>query len=131
MPLLDDGVPQDIANFAPSLAHRVGFREWWQRAAQRGASPATATAFNLVTFSADLRWCLPSVTCPTLSWPGPTPFANLAEHGRYLAQHIAGARLVMLPGTDLLPWAGEFDAWSTRWRSSSPAPGARPRRPAC
>ena len=110
VPLLDDGVPQDIANFAPSLAHRVGFREWWQRAAQRGASPATATAFNLVTFSADLRWCLPSVTCPTLSVARTGTVSNLAEHGRYLAQHIAGARLVMVPGTDLLPWAGEFDS---------------------
>jgi class 3 adenylate cyclase/pimeloyl-ACP methyl ester carboxylesterase len=109
VPLLDDGVPQDIANFAPSLAHLVGFREWWQRAAQRGASPATATAFNLVTFSADLRWCLPSVTCPTLSVARTDTVSNLAEHGRYLARHIAGARLVMVPGTDLLPWAGEFD----------------------
>ena len=38
----EDGVPRDIAIFAPSLAHRVGFREWWGRAARRGASPATA-----------------------------------------------------------------------------------------
>jgi class 3 adenylate cyclase len=109
VPLLDDGVPRDIATFAPSLAHRVGFREWWQRAARRGASPATATAFNLVTFSADLRWCLPAVTCPTLSLARTDTVSNLAEHGRYLAQQIAGARLVMLPGIDLLPWAGEFD----------------------
>ena len=110
VPLLDDGVPRDIATYAPSLAHRVGFREWWQRAAQRGASPATAIAFNLVTFSADLRWCLPLVTCPTLSLARTDTVSNLAEHGRYLAQHIVGARLVMVPGTDLLPWAGEFDS---------------------
>ena len=34
-----------------------------------GAGPARPRriAFNVVTFSADLRWCLPSVTCPTLS----------------------------------------------------------------
>ena len=55
VPLTDEGVPRDIAIFAPSLAHRVGFQEWWGRAARRGASPATATAFNLVTFSADVR----------------------------------------------------------------------------
>ncbi len=64
--MTEDDIPQDIAIFAPSLAHRVGFREWWGRAARRGASPATATAFNLVTFTADVRWCLPSITCPTL-----------------------------------------------------------------
>ena len=56
--MTEDGIPRDIAIFAPSLAHRVGFREWWGRAARRGASPATAIAFNLVTFSADVRWCL-------------------------------------------------------------------------
>jgi class 3 adenylate cyclase len=104
-----DGVPRDIATFAPSLAHRVGFREWWERAARRGASPATALAFNMVTFSADLRWCLPSVTCPTLSVARTDTYGNLVEHGRYLAQHIVGARLATVAGTDLLPWAGEFD----------------------
>ena len=33
--IAEDGRPQDIAIFAPSLAHRVGFREWWGRAARR------------------------------------------------------------------------------------------------
>ena len=31
VPLTEGDVPQDIAIFAPSLAHRVGFREWWGR----------------------------------------------------------------------------------------------------
>ena len=93
-----DGVPRDIATFAPSLAHRVGFREWWERAARRGASPSTAIAFNLLTFSADVRWCLPAVTCPTLSVARTDTFGNLVEHGRYLARahrrsaHDHGAR---------------------------------------
>ncbi|HEY5386162.1 MAG TPA: alpha/beta hydrolase, partial [Acidimicrobiales bacterium] len=37
--MTEDGIPRDISIFAPSLAHRVGFREWWGRAARRGASP--------------------------------------------------------------------------------------------
>ena len=110
VPLTEEGVPRDIAVFAPSLAHRVGFQEWWGRAARRGASPATAAAFNLVTFSADVRWCLPDVTCPTLVIARTDTYANLSEHGRYLAEHIAGARYVTFPGTDLVPWAGEFDS---------------------
>jgi len=110
VPLTEGDVPQDIAVFAPSLAHRVGFREWWERAARRGASPATAIAFNLVTFSADVRWCLPDVTCPTLVIARSESYANLSEHGRYLAEHIAGARFVTFPGPDLLPWAGDYDA---------------------
>ena len=106
----EDDVPIDIAIFAPSLAHRVGFREWWGRAARRGASPATALAFNLVTFSADVRWCLPAISCPTLVFARLDSYANLSTHGRYLAEHISGARLVTRTGPDLLPWAGEFDS---------------------
>jgi class 3 adenylate cyclase len=106
----DDDVPTDVAIFAPSLAHRVGFQDWWGRAARRGASPATAVAFNLVTFSTDVRWCLPAITCPTLVFARLDSYANLSEHGRYLVEHIAGARLVTTTGPDLLPWAGEFDS---------------------
>ncbi|MGP0030644.1 MAG: alpha/beta fold hydrolase [Acidimicrobiales bacterium] len=105
----DPAVPQDIAIFAPSLAHRVGFREWWGRAARRGASPATAIAFNVVTFTADLRAELPEIGCPTLVVARTEAYAGLVEHGRYLSRHIAGARLVEFPGADLLLWAGQFD----------------------
>jgi class 3 adenylate cyclase len=108
-PRNDEEVPQDIAIFVPSLAHRVGFREWWGRAARRGASPATAIAFNLVTFSADMRQHLSAITCPTLVISRTGTFANLVDHGRYLSEHIAGARFLTLPGVDMLPWAGEFD----------------------
>jgi class 3 adenylate cyclase len=108
--LTEDDIPIDIAIFAPSLAHRVGFRDWWGRAARRGASPATAVAFNLVTFSTDVRWCLPAITCPTLVFSRLDSYANLNVHGRYLAEHITGARLVTTTGPDLLPWAGEFDS---------------------
>jgi class 3 adenylate cyclase len=110
VPEVEDGVPQDIAVFAPSLAHRVGFREWWGRAARRGASPATAMAFNVVTFSADVRSFLADIRCPTLVVSRAETYAALHEHGRYLAEHIEGARFATVPGPDLLPWAGEFDA---------------------
>ncbi|HEX3795356.1 MAG TPA: adenylate/guanylate cyclase domain-containing protein [Acidimicrobiales bacterium] len=102
-------VPLDITVYVPSLSHRVGFREWWGRAARRGASPATAIAWNLVTFGADMRSVLPSISCPTLVISHTDTFANLVEHGRYLSETITGARFVTFPGTDIVPWAGEFD----------------------
>jgi class 3 adenylate cyclase/pimeloyl-ACP methyl ester carboxylesterase len=106
----EEDVPPDIATFAPSLAHRVGFREWWERASRRGASPTTALAFNEVMFSADVRSLLPAISCPTLVISRTDGFGNLVDHGRYLAEHISGARFVTVPGRDILPWAGEFDA---------------------
>ncbi len=103
-------IPDDVAVFAPSLAPRVGFREWWGRAARRGASPATAIAFNRRTFSADLRSELANIDCPTLVISRTDAYGGLVEHGRYLAEHIDGARFIEVPGADLLLWAGEFDS---------------------
>jgi class 3 adenylate cyclase len=37
-------------------------------------------------------------------------YAQLSEHGRYLSEHITGARLITTTGPDILPWAGEFDS---------------------
>jgi class 3 adenylate cyclase len=109
-PVLIGGVPRDIANFAPSLAHRVGFQEWWGRAARRGASPATATAFNILLFGADVREFLSDIKCPVLVLSRIKGVSNMVEHGRFLAEHIDGARFVKFPGHDLVPWAGEFDS---------------------
>jgi class 3 adenylate cyclase/pimeloyl-ACP methyl ester carboxylesterase len=109
-PGLITGVPRDITTFAPSLAHRVGFQEWWGRAARRGASPATARAFRVVMFGGDVRAHLAAIRCPVLVLSRLDALSNLVEHGRYLAEHIDGARFVTFPGLDLLPWAGEFDS---------------------
>jgi class 3 adenylate cyclase len=102
-------VPTDITVYVPSLAHRVGFQEWWGRAARRGASPATATAWNLMNFSVDMRRYLGDISCPTLVISRTETFADLVEHGRYLSEAIPGARFVTFPGGDMLPWAGDFD----------------------
>ena len=103
-------IPIDIATYVPSLAHRVGFREWWGRAARRGASPATAQAWNAMIFAADMREYLAAVTCPTLVISRTDMAVDLVEHGRYLSESIPGARFVTLPGPDMLPWSGDLDS---------------------
>ena len=103
-------VPQDIVIFAPSLAHRVGFQEWWGRAARRGASPTTAVAWNLAAYLADVRSSLPDVACPALVISRTDMFAGHQHQSEYLVEHIVGARSVSVPGIDILPWAGEFDS---------------------
>jgi class 3 adenylate cyclase len=105
-----DEVPMDIVVYAPSLSHRVGFREWWGRAARRGASPSTAIAWNLTLFSGDVRNALGAVSCPTLVISNEQTFADLIEHGRYVSEAISGSRFVTAPGRDMVPWAGEFDS---------------------
>ncbi len=64
----------------------------------------------MVTFTSDVRDCLPDIVCPTLLMSRTEGFIDLVEHGRYLSERIEGARFVTFAGPDLLPWAGEFDS---------------------
>jgi class 3 adenylate cyclase len=101
--------PIDILTYVPSLAHRVGFREWWGRAARRGASPGTARAWSSMIFAADLRSQLAKISCPTLVISRTDMTPDLVEHGRFLSESIPGAQFMTFPGPDMLPWSGEFD----------------------
>ena len=94
-------------------AWRTGWAssEWWGRAARRGASPATAAAFNLVTFTSDMRGCLPDISCPTLIFARARelrqPESSTAAISRITSRARAWSRS---PGPTSLPWAGEFDS---------------------
>jgi class 3 adenylate cyclase len=93
------------ALLVPSRADDPRFRRWfakWQRAS---VSPRGARAFLRAMAEVDVRPVLPLVQAPTLILHrrdfGLVPIA----HGRYLAEHIAGAKLVELPGSDVdLSW---------------------------
>ena len=118
VPEVEDGVPQDIAVFAPSLAHRVGFREWWERAARRGASPATAVAFNLVTFSADVRSFLPDIRCPTLVVSRAESYAACTDTAGTWPSTSRARASPRSPEPTSCPGRASSTPWSTRWRSS-------------
>ena len=99
----------DLAMSAPSLAGDVEFRSWWKRAGERCASPAVARAMDVLAMGADIRAVLPLINTPTLVLHRVDNAFLPIGHGRYLAENIAGARFVELPGGDHLPFAGETD----------------------
>jgi class 3 adenylate cyclase len=99
----------DVAMSAPSLAGDVEFRSWWKRAGERNASPATARAIDDLTLHADIRSVLPLINTPTLVLHRVDNAFLPIGHGRYLAEHIAGAKLIELPGEDHLPFAGDTE----------------------
>jgi class 3 adenylate cyclase len=105
-----EGSFADLEAFVPSVASDPRFRQWWQRAGNRGASPATARALALTRFRSDLRPVLPAIQAPTLVVHRKDNRASLVGHGRYLAEHIPGARYVELPGDEHLPYVGDSDA---------------------
>jgi class 3 adenylate cyclase len=96
-----------LKSVAPSVADDDAFRTWWDLAGNRAASPSMARAQTKVVTEADVRDTLPRIAVPTLVLHrGASQFIP-AEHGRYLADRIAGSRYVELPGADALYWVGD------------------------
>jgi class 3 adenylate cyclase/esterase/lipase len=99
----------DAVLYAKSLASDTMFREWWSRAAKRGASPTAARAFARMYRHVDVRAILPAISVPTLILHRRDQAMLEMGHARYLADHIDGSTLVELPGVDTLPFAGDID----------------------
>jgi class 3 adenylate cyclase len=99
-----------LAMIAPSVADNRAFRAWWDRAGNRNASPAMAQALMKATQQVDVRDILPRVLVPTLVLHRRDNRFIRVGHGRYLAEHIAGAKYVELAGNDHLYFVGDTDA---------------------
>ncbi len=96
-----------LAMFAPTVASNPGFRHWWDRSGNLGATPAMARWVVNGTLAIDIRDILDRVQVPTLILHRANMGIFNVEHGRYLARHIAGARYVELEGADILYWVGD------------------------
>ncbi len=98
-----------IAMIAPSVASDPAFRAWFDRAGNLGATPAMAHARWAMVFANDVRPLLSQIRVPTLIIQREDVAAIFLEmgHGRYLGEHIPGAKYVELPGVDALYWIGE------------------------
>lgn len=92
---------------APSLARDRAFRAWWDAAGNRAASPSMARRSSQALVEADVRASLPLITAPTLVIHRTDSAFVPIGHGRYLAEHIQGAKFVELPGADTLYWVGD------------------------
>ncbi|MFZ0833060.1 MAG: adenylate/guanylate cyclase domain-containing protein [Mycobacterium sp.] len=92
---------------APTVANDGAFRSWWDRAGNRAMSPSMARAMSDVVTESDVREALPRITVPTLILHRDSSRFVPPEHGRYLAEHIAAARYVELPGADVPYWVGD------------------------
>jgi hypothetical protein len=84
----------------PSRAGDARFRRWWAKLQRASASPRAAQPLLRAAFEVDVRPLLPLVQAPTLVLHRQSDQILPVEHGRYLAQDIAQARLVELPGAD-------------------------------
>jgi class 3 adenylate cyclase len=90
--------------WAPSVADDPAAQEDWNHWMVHGASPASAVAWLDMAAETDVRGVLPAITRPTLVIHREDDVIIPVGHGRYLAEHIPGARYVALPGVDHLWW---------------------------
>jgi pimeloyl-ACP methyl ester carboxylesterase/transcriptional regulator with XRE-family HTH domain len=99
-----------VNRYAPSVANDPAAHEWWARYLRISASPGAAIALITMNASIDVRHILPTIRVPTLVMHRRGDRAVEIEHGRYLAEHIPGARYVELEGIDHLPIYGDIES---------------------
>ncbi len=93
--------------FAPSVSADAALRRLFGRYERQSASPGSAAAMVRLLYETDARDVLPTIRVPTL-----VMHHSGAEHlplalGRYIADHVPGAKFIALPGADSLMWAGD------------------------
>src|SRR6516162_1755992 len=98
----DWGTGRSLPIWAPSRRDDPTLQQWWGRFERLGASPSAAMAVLQMAFQIDIGDILSSVHVPTLIIHCTRDTLIHVDCGRFLAQHIPGARLIELPGEDHL-----------------------------
>jgi len=99
-----------IESRAPTMAHDERFRNWWARHLRLSASPSAFAMLSQMNMQIDIRNVLPAIRVPALVMHSVNDRNLPIEFARYLAEHIPGARLVELSGSDHVPYLSNTDA---------------------
>jgi class 3 adenylate cyclase len=83
------------------------------RVLRLSVSPSAAAAYIRLNIDVDVCDLLPSIRMPTLVMHRKDEGTWDIRSGRYLADHIPGARFVALPGADFLPALGDQETLLT------------------
>jgi pimeloyl-ACP methyl ester carboxylesterase len=104
------GGPVGIEARWPSMARDERARQWFAHWLRASASPAAAELLVRMNAEIDVRPVLGAIRVPTLVLHGAHDRLVSAGAGRFLAEHIAGAKFVELGGVDHVPWGDDADA---------------------
>jgi class 3 adenylate cyclase len=99
------GVALDLA--APDKAGDAQMRSWYARYERNSVSPSAAAVMSRMLLGVDVRGVLPSIRVPTLIVHRKDGRFVRVDHGRFLAEHISGARYLEVPGSDQLWWSAD------------------------
>jgi class 3 adenylate cyclase len=96
----------------PDMPWNEEIRATWARMERLTASPATVAGMLLLLSELDVRAVLPTIRVPTLVVQQTDEPMITHAMGKYVADHIPGAKYVELPGRNLYqfvePWRASF-----------------------
>ncbi len=87
-----------LASFSPGAD--AAMKRWWIARDRAGATPGAIRELIFNNIDIDVRPALPSIQAPTLVLHPET----FGAEGAYIAERIPGARLVITPDAEYLPW---------------------------
>lgn len=97
---------------APSMAGQPGFRRRAARYERASISRSKVVSFSRINAEIDIRHVLPSIYAPTVVMHARGDRVVPYRSGRYLAEHIVGARFLELPTNDHTPWFGAREIYA-------------------
>jgi class 3 adenylate cyclase len=97
------GTGETVRFFMPSKSGDENYRRGFARMERQGASPAAAVALTRMNAEIDVRPILPTIRVPAQVLHRFGDQRVNVEAGRYLGNHIPGAKYVELPGADHIP----------------------------
>ena len=104
----DEWCEERMKVFAPSLPYTDELRNWWCRYVRTSGSPGAALALSRANRELDVRRVLPTIRVPTLVAHVEHEQVFPLDGARYIAAHVSGAELVVIPG-DAHAWFVEPD----------------------
>ena len=105
----DWGTGASIEVFAPSYADNLQAREFYAMFERQAVSPRAMDQLVEMFLDTDVRDILPSVHVPALILHRKGDRVVNVRAGRWLAEHLPGAKFVELEGIDHSPMAGDAE----------------------
>lgn len=100
---------RSLIDGAPSIADDPAAIGWLDTYFRYAASPRALAKLSQMNYGIDYRAILPAIQVPTLILHREGDRWCDVKHAHYLAEHIPGATLKILPGADHIAWYGDQD----------------------
>ena len=104
------GTGEAVLHGSADLARNPAFVDWRGRYERLSMSPGQFRSIYPLTYEMDFRCVLETIRVPTLVLHRVGNAYVHSDNGRYLADHIDGARFVEVPGEDHLFHGGDIEA---------------------